>query len=302
MANILEKASKKFKGERTLGTLLVIGFMLVFWVFLYTPYRLVFTACVALIAVAATYEIQHAIGVKNKVLYAVSMAYSVLEVFLISYKAPVQWNVVLTAYVLLVLIITVVMHEKTQFNHATAALLASIAYSYAFSCFILIRDYYLINDNYTKQDCFWLVLVGFGGSWLTDSFAFLVGRKLGKHKLCPKISPKKSVEGAIGGVVGVVIAANIVYVIYNFIITKIYGFGTLGEGGRKFLVMSALSVVLAVISMFGDLSASVLKRNYGLKDFSNLIPGHGGIMDRFDSSIFVLPTLYMLISSFELFY
>ncbi len=302
MANILEKASKKFKGERTLGTLLVIGFMLVFWVFLYTPYRLVFTACVALIAVAATYEIQHAISVKNKVLYAVSMAYSVLEVFLISYKAPVQWNVVLTAYVLLVLIITVVMHEKTQFNHATAALLASIAYSYAFSCFILIRDYYLINDNYTKQDCFWLVLVGFGGSWLTDSFAFLVGRKMGKHKLCPKISPKKSVEGAIGGVVGVVVAANIVYVIYNFIITKIYGFGTLGEGGRKFLVMSALSVVLAVISMFGDLSASVLKRNYGLKDFSNLIPGHGGIMDRFDSSIFVLPTLYMLISSFELFY
>lgn len=302
MANVLEKASKKFKGERTLGTIIAIAFMLVFWVLLYTPYRIAFTCCVALLASLATYEMQHAIGAKNKVLYALSMAYSVVEVFLISYKVDIQWNILLTAYILLVLILTVVMHEKTEFNHATCALFASIAYSYAFSCFILVRDYYLINDNYSKQDCFWLVLVGFGGSWLTDTCAFLVGRKLGKHKMCPKISPKKSIEGAIGGVAGVVIAANAVYVIYNLIITKVYGFGTFGDGGRKFVVMSVLATVLAVISMFGDLSASVLKRNYGIKDYSNLIPGHGGIMDRFDSSVFVLPTLYMLISSFELFY
>lgn len=302
MANFLEKAAKKFKGERTLGTIIVVIFMLILWVFLYSPVRIVFTCCIALVASLATYEMQHAIGAKNKVLYAISMAYSVLEVFLLSYRVDVKWNALITAYILLVLILTVVMHEKTEFNHATCALLASIAYSYSFSCFILIRDYYLINSNYSKQDCFWLVLIGFGGSWLTDSFAYLVGRKLGKHKLCPKISPKKSVEGAIGGVVGVVICANVVYLIYNFIITKIYGFGTLGEGGRKFVVMSLLAIFLSVISMFGDLSASVLKRNYGLKDYSQLIPGHGGIMDRFDSSVFVLPALYMAISSFELFY
>lgn len=297
MANIIEKAGKKFKGERTLSTIIIVVFMLAYWIISYTSLRIVFTSLTALIASLATYELIHSVGCKNKILYAVTMAYSAAEVFLISYKADVRWNVLLTVYILALLILMVATHEKTKYIDIGVALIGSVAYSYAFSCFILIRDYYLIDGDYTKQDCYWLFIVCFGASWLTDAGAFLVGRKFGKHKLCPKISPKKSVEGAIGGVIVCTFFANLVYFIYDSIINLVYGFHTFGDGIKKYLILSVIIVVLDVLSMFGDLSASVHKRNYGIKDYSNLLPGHGGIMDRFDSSIFVLPAMYAIIST-----
>lgn len=297
MANIIEKASKKFKGERTLSTIIIVVFMILYWVITYTPYRAVFTSMTALVALLATYELINSVGCKNRILYIITMTYSAVQVFLISYKVDVKWNIVLTAYILALLILTVATHEKTKYTDVCVAVMGSVAYSYAFSCFILIRDFYIVNPAYSKQDCFWLFLASFGASWLTDAGAFLVGRKFGKHKLCPKISPKKSVEGAIGGVIVSVFFANLVYFIYDTIINAIYGSHTFGGGIKRFLVLSAILVVLDVLSMFGDLAASVHKRNYGLKDYSNLLPGHGGIMDRFDSSIFVLPAMYAIISS-----
>lgn len=298
MANVLEKASKKFKGERTLSTIIIVTLMIVYWVVSYTSLRVVFTAMTALVALLATYELINSVGCKNKLLYAVTMTYSAVQVFLISYKVDVKWNVVLTFYILALLILTVVTHEKTKYIDVCVAVMGSVAYSYAFSCFILIRDYYIINPTFSKQDCFWVFLLSFGASWLTDTGAFLVGRKHGKHKLCPKISPKKSVEGAIGGIVVSIFFANIVYIVYDLVINAIYGSYTFGGGIKRFFVFSLVLAVLDVLSMFGDLAASVHKRNYGIKDYSNLFPGHGGIMDRFDSSIFVLPAMYAIFSSF----
>ncbi len=297
----MEKKKRTGSG-RVLGTVIVVAFMLLYWVTMYAEIRIVFTLFTAVVASLATYEMIHAVGNNNKVLYAVSMAYSAVEVFLISYKINVKWNIILTAYIILVLILTVAMHEKTKFTDAACAILVSVAFSYSFSCFILIRDYYLINPTYTKQDCFWLFIIGFGASWLTDSCAFLIGRKFGKHKLCPKISPKKSVEGAVFGTVASAALAVIVYTVFDRVMLKIYGHVTLGEGGRKLIVLFVLMLLLSIVSIFGDLSASILKRNYGLKDYSQLIPGHGGIMDRFDSSVFVLPALYAIVSSVDLFY
>lgn len=297
MANIIEKASKKFKGERTLSTIIIVIFMVAYWVFSYAPVRIVFTSLTALISLLATYELIHSVGCKNKVLYAFSMAYSALQVFLLSYSVSVRWSLVLTVYILALLIIMVITHEKTKYVDIGVALIGSVAYSYAFSCFILIRDYYRVNPDYNKQECFWLFLACFGASWLTDAGAFLVGRKFGKHKLCPKISPKKSVEGAVGGVIVCVFFTNLVYFLYDLVINAVYGFHTFGGGIRKYLVFSLILIVLDILSMFGDLSASVHKRNYGLKDYSNLLPGHGGIMDRFDSSVFVLPAMYAIIST-----
>lgn len=303
MANIMEKASKKFKGERTLSTIIIIIFMLAYWVFSYISLRVVFTSLTALISTLATYELIKSVGCKNKILYAVTMVYSAAEVFLLSYGVSVKWNVLLTVYVLALLILMVAMHEKTKYIDIGVALIGSVAYSYSFACFILIRDFYKVNPSYSAQDCFWLFILIFAASWLTDTGAFLVGRKLGKHKLCPKISPKKSVEGAVGGVVICIIIANLFTWIYTLIIGKAYGISVLGTGIKKYAVISVIILVLDILSMFGDLSASVHKRNYGLKDYSNILPGHGGIMDRFDSSIFVLPAMYAIISSIpNLFY
>ncbi len=107
--------------------------------------------------------------------------------------------------------------------------------------------------------------------------------------MSPKISPKKSVEGAVGGVVG----AALLTVIYGMIFRV-----SMGTQMSHIWIMAAISAVGALISMVGDLTASAIKRNYGIKDYGTLIPGHGGILDRFDSVIFTAPMIYFLAVNF----
>lgn len=131
----------------------------------------------------------------------------------------------------------------------------------------------------------WLVfLIAFS----TDTFAYFTGLYLGRKKLCPGISPKKTIEGSIGGVLGSLLVC-ILYGIYlnNLLDTNILS--------RHFIV---LGVLTSIISQFGDLTASLIKRNYGIKDFGKIFPGHGGILDRFDSIIFAAPIVYYYISIF----
>ena len=132
----------------------------------------------------------------------------------------------------------------------------------------------------------WLIFLS---SWGCDTCAYCVGMLIGKHKMSPKLSPKKSVEGAIGGVVG----AALLTVIYGMIFKNAMGVTT-----QHVWIMAAISAVGALISMVGDLTASAIKRNYEIKDYGKLIPGHGGILDRFDSVIFTAPMIYFLAANF----
>jgi phosphatidate cytidylyltransferase len=125
----------------------------------------------------------------------------------------------------------------------------------------------------------WLVFLL---AWLGDTFAYFIGINLGRHKLCPEISPKKSVEGAIGGLIGSVIGAFV----FGAAIGKSTG---IGFNWVHYLVIGAGGGLLA---QMGDLSASLIKRAAGVKDFGNIIPGHGGILDRFDSILFTAPIVY----------
>ena len=121
----------------------------------------------------------------------------------------------------------------------------------------------------------------FISAWMTDWFAYAFGSKLGKHKLCPTISPKKTIEGAVGGTVGSVLLCFLFG--YFFAPQYLTHCMVMGLGG-------------AIISQFGDLTASIFKRRMGIKDYGNLIPGHGGIMDRFDSILFTAPLVYYYIT------
>ncbi|MBE5869794.1 MAG: phosphatidate cytidylyltransferase [Lachnospiraceae bacterium] len=131
----------------------------------------------------------------------------------------------------------------------------------------------------------YLVWLTFIGSWICDTCAYLVGRKLGKHKLAPVLSPKKSVEGAVGGVAG----AALVGFIYAVVLVH---YQVVSEEMR--LVYPVITTVCSLFSQVGDLAASGIKRNHEIKDYGKLIPGHGGIMDRFDSVIFIAPIIYYL--------
>lgn len=129
----------------------------------------------------------------------------------------------------------------------------------------------------------WLV---FMSSWVCDTCAYVVGMLLGKHKLTPKLSPKKSVEGAIGGVVGSCIAGGLFGWLYVACTDASYGI---------IAVFAIICCVGSVVSQCGDLTASAIKRNYDVKDYGTLIPGHGGILDRFDSVIFTAPMVFFLV-------
>ena len=128
----------------------------------------------------------------------------------------------------------------------------------------------------------WLIFLC---SWGCDTCAYCVGMLIGRHKLAPVLSPKKSIEGAVGGVVGAAL------------LTLIYGFalkGAMGIPAAQVYVMAGISAAGALVSMVGDLAASAIKRNYEIKDYGKLIPGHGGILDRFDSVIFTAPIIFFL--------
>ena len=128
----------------------------------------------------------------------------------------------------------------------------------------------------------WMIFIS---SWICDTCAYVVGMLFGRHKLAPVLSPKKSIEGALGGVAG----SALIGAVYGYFIVE----PVISEQSVTW-VFVLISVIGAVISQVGDLAASAIKRNHDIKDYGKLIPGHGGVMDRFDSVIFTAPMIYFL--------
>ena len=120
-----------------------------------------------------------------------------------------------------------------------------------------------------------LILIG---AWVTDTMAYFTGRLFGKHKLAPDISPKKTIEGSIGGSICCAIAFVLLGVIVSFVVP---------DSSPNYIFLAVSGLVISVISQAGDLIMSAMKRHYGIKDFGNLLPGHGGILDRMDSMLAV---------------
>lgn len=128
----------------------------------------------------------------------------------------------------------------------------------------------------------WFVIMG---AFACDTFAYLVGCKIGKRKLCPEVSPKKTIEGSIAGILGVILAYIIIYVIATYCLNM----------NLNIWIVLLMAVVSGIVGQFGDLSASSIKRFCKIKDFGTLMPGHGGILDRCDSIMFVAPIVYMIL-------
>ncbi len=246
---------------------------------------IVFPVFLAALSCMAVYEIDKAVGLTNKPIMAASLALSAAIPFIAHFNVNVPFAAVGGIYVVLILIFMLLKFEETKFEQAVIAIFSSLCVPYSFSLMIVFRDIDLHFENYSKKDGIFLLIFAFFTSWMTDIFAYFVGSKLGKHKLCPKISPKKSVEGAVGGILGAVLLNVLLLFVFNKFIFD-------GESTLSYVGVAVLGAVLSVVSMFGDLAASTIKRNFGIKDFGKLLPGHGGIMDRFDSVLFVLPVLY----------
>ena len=183
-------------------------------------------------------------------------------------------------FVLGSLIILMFIYVFTYPKYKTEQLLATF-----FGLFyVAVMLSYIYQTRMIKNGAYivWLIILC---SWGCDTCAYCIGVLFGKHKMAPVLSPKKSVEGAIGGVLGTAILT----ILYANILRN-----TMGIENREIVIMAVISMVGALISMVGDLTASAIKRNYEIKDYGKLIPGHGGILDRFDSVIITAPIIYFL--------
>lgn len=140
----------------------------------------------------------------------------------------------------------------------------------------------------SKHSAFWIVFC-LAVPWLSDSGAYFAGVYFGKRKLCPSISPHKTVEGAIGGIIVGTLSALLIGLIFKLI----YGQVTIYYG-----VMVLVAFINSIISIFGDLTFSIIKRSCKIKDFGSIMPGHGGLLDRFDSVLLCIPVVYIFSQSF----
>lgn len=251
---------------------------------------------VAIFTVIAAREIEKVIGIKNKAIYYISLAFSGLVPLFYEFRPELEQRGIIIPVTAVVVIYCVVLFmlmltdfENTKFEEVASVIISTTFVPWSFSTFIFLND---MSETYPDKFDFhydlFFILLGLFAAWLSDSFAYFSGRFFGKHKLCPKISPKKTVEGAIGGIVGAVVSNVVLFTVFDRC------FFTVHTIGYSWVIL--VSLALAVIGICGDLTASVIKRNFGVKDFGNLFPGHGGVMDRFDSALFVLTMLYAFIT------
>lgn len=182
----------------------------------------------------------------------------------------------IAVYMLVILAIYVLTYPNYKDKEIMAAFFAFVYVGVMLSYVYLIRD---------MKHGLILVLLIFVSSWGNDTCAYLVGRAIGKHKMSPILSPKKSIEGLIGGIVGAGILGVVFGLIYNHFM----------QVAHSVWIFALIGAVCALPAVIGDLAASAIKRNNDIKDYGKLIPGHGGILDRFDSIIFTAPIMYYLI-------
>lgn len=191
---------------------------------------------------------------------------------------PAMMMVVVAAF-LVFLFVYVFTFPKYHANQIMAAM-----FSFLYGP-VMLSFLYLLREGF--DDGIYLVWFVFLASWGSDTCAYCVGVLIGKHKMTPKLSPKKSVEGAIGGILG----AAILFTVYTHFVINAYTGITL-----SLPFAAVLGAAGALVSMIGDLAASAVKRDHEIKDYGKLIPGHGGIMDRFDSVIVAAPIIFIGIS------
>lgn len=257
----------------------VVGLIIFFWVMM--SGKLVLNVAVTVISFMALLEMYISMRLYKHIPI---MIISILAAFAFTFGELASGNSYLSeiiyVYVFLSFLYFVLYRKKIKLVDLTSVFFVTF-----FICYFFANIVYVRHLPHGKH----LVWIIFISSWISDSFAYFTGKLFGKHKLLPVVSPKKTIEGSIGGLVFCVLA-NI-----------IYGFMMSSRFSVNFVSLTILSVILGIVAQFGDLVMSAIKRDIGVKDFGNIIPGHGGILDRFDSVLFVAPAAYMFLQYFKIF-
>ncbi len=244
--------------------------------------KLMMTLFVMAASLIGLYEYYRAVGLlKHKTLCATGCVAAIVISSALTLPASVS---LILVYVFIVALFVLMLAENKQgigMVHIGMLLFGLVYIPYMMSHIIYIRS--MEYGNFYV----WLVFVG---AFLTDTCAYFVGCLMGRHKLCPTISPKKTIEGAVGGLLG----GGLSFVAYGAIINCFF---TQALGGKtlSLTMLFVLGLIAALASEIGDLVASSIKRQFGIKDFGDVFPGHGGMLDRCDSIILVAPTIFLFL-------
>lgn len=256
---------------RTISAFVAIA---IFLVVVYCLPMYCFPIAVSAICVFIAYELTWRSGiVKVRALSVCSMLTAAATPFFVSFEILNGYMTGLVfACMAIMFIVWLMNYEKANLVMTMTSIFGGVILPIMFSLVIPLR-------MAEKGD--YLILMPFLAAWMTDTGAYFAGSFFGRHKLCEKISPKKTVEGAIGGIV-VCIVTLVLFAYFIKLDVNLIAFG-------------AISLVLSVLAQAGDLSFSIIKREYNIKDYGFIMPGHGGVLDRFDSTMFTIPATYFLL-------
>ena len=254
----------------------VVGVPLLLWVVLAAP-TIVMVIALCVLAGIGAYELQQCVsGEGKKDLDSTSAIMAVLTVLWFWRGAE---SVAILVFIAAVLFFgfAIIKGGEEKFAQLMAGIFGSFAIGYSFAAFLRLEA-----AGFHRA----YLLLPFILSFACDTFAYIVGCSIGKHKLAPKVSPKKSVEGSIGGLAGNVLCGCI----FVFVMNRWFG-GAIGYGA-----MVVLALICGVVAQIGDLSFSLIKREFGIKDYGKLFLAHGGVLDRFDSVLFVTPVIEIVLN------
>ena len=253
----------------------IVGIPLLIGIVLWAPDFVIALALMVLSGIGA-YEMMKCVGAaKEKFFLELTVIAAQLSV-LWHYSRPDYIVLLWTLYVVAAFIYAIVKAGEVKFVQILAGIFAAVLIPYSFSAFLRINAMGMHRAY---------LFLPFILSFACDTFAYFAGLCFGKHKLAPKVSPKKTIEGSVGGICGNVACG----VLFAFVMERILNAG-IGYGA-----MVILALCCAVVAQVGDLSFSLIKREFGVKDYGKLFLEHGGVLDRFDSVLFVAPVIELVL-------
>lgn len=248
---------------------------------------MIFPVMMAICATIGCYEMFSCLGLKSRVVMTAPVY--IAAICLPIAKRLVNGEVFLKFILCVVGVLIVYMLGVAVFQHGKVDV-TDAGLSFALGFYIIAAFTGLVYLHDSIEHGKYIYLLTFLCAWMTDTFAYFTGRLFGKHKLIPEVSPKKTVEGAIGGVVFCVITM----LVFGLVMEKNFGLQA------NYITLAVSGVFISVVSQLGDLIMSLVKRHYGIKDYGKIFPGHGGILDRFDSVMAVTLVLTLICTYFNL--
>ena len=254
---------------------------------------LFFNLVIAAVCLIAVYELYGAFHFGKKSFYIYLGCVPIILMIMFSDYMKVRiWLWPMAYLFVLFLALCVILNLQTV-NFAKLSGLVIFSGVVVLCFYSLINLKSLLPHAEYGYDALYFLLLILGFAWGGDTFAYLVGSAIGKHKLAPKVSPNKTVEGAVGALVGSVLVGLLISFIYITFIRNSTPFGAVS--GLYYIYIAVFGLVASVLGMLGDLFASTVKRQNEIKDYGSIFPGHGGILDRFDSVMFIAPLVVMAV-------